>query len=65
MQKDEVLSEAVREFPCIYDKSHKGHKDKVVAANAWKKVMEKVDYCATAEQAIAAFGNLKRRYQKC
>ena len=33
-------------------------------ANAWKKVLEKVDHCETAEQAIAGFGNLKKKISK-
>ena len=34
---DEVLSEDVREFPVIYDKSKSGHKDRLIISNAWKE----------------------------
>ena len=30
---DDVLSEAVREFPVIYDKSKSGHKDRLIISN--------------------------------
>ena len=40
MQKNEVLSNAFQEYPCIYDKSDQGHKNKVIVSNAWKKVLE-------------------------
>ena len=37
MQKDEVLSKSVNEFPCIYDKCDKGDKDKVPGKKFWKR----------------------------
>ena len=40
---DEVLSEAVREFPVIYDKSKSGHKDRLIISNAWQEVAKKCD----------------------
>ena len=39
---DEVLSEAVREFPAIYDKSKSGNKDRLIISNAWKEVAKKM-----------------------
>ena len=30
ISKDEILSESVRSFPCLYDKSDKGYKEMVV-----------------------------------
>ena len=39
---DEVLSEAVREFPVMYDKSKSGCKDRLIS-NAWKEVAKKCD----------------------
>ena len=39
---DEFLAEAVRKYSIIYDKKKKGHKDKMMVENAWKKVAEEV-----------------------
>ena len=40
MQKYEELGEAVREYPCLYDKGKKEYKDKIVTENAWKEVAD-------------------------
>ena len=34
LQEYEELAEAVREYPCLYDKSNKEYKDKIVTENA-------------------------------
>ena len=38
-----MLSNAVQEYQCIYDKSNKSYKDNAIISNIWKKVVEKVD----------------------
>ena len=38
LQENEELAEAVRTFPCLYDKSKKDYKYKNVVQNAWKEV---------------------------
>ena len=38
MTLDEELSEAVRKFKCLYDKSKKGHHDKNMIKNCWSQV---------------------------
>ncbi len=42
IQFDEKLSEAVKKFPCLYNKAIKDHKDKHVVKNAWAKVAEEL-----------------------
>ena len=44
LQKKEELAEAVavREHPCLYDKTKKEHKDKIVTKNAWKQVADQL-----------------------
>ena len=42
LQECEELAEAVREYPCLYDKSNKEYKDKIVTENAWKKAADKL-----------------------
>ena len=37
---EEELAEAVRKFPCLYDKRVLSYKDKRAKANAWKKIEE-------------------------
>ena len=38
-----MLCNAVEEYQCIYDKSDKSQKDKMIITNIWKMVVEKVD----------------------
>ena len=40
---DEKLSELVRRFPCLYDKTKKDYKDKNVVANAWETVANELE----------------------
>ena len=35
ISREEELSETVRSFPVLYDKSHKGFKEKDAVKNAW------------------------------
>ena len=35
ISREEELSETVRGFPVLYDKSHKGFKEKDAVKNAW------------------------------
>ena len=37
LKEEEFLAEAVRKFPCLYDKSCKEYREKDRVANAWKK----------------------------
>ena len=37
---DELLAVAVQKYPCLYDKSHRSHKEKNVVQNAWEAVAE-------------------------
>ena len=43
MQTNEMLCNAVEEYQCIYSKSDKSQKDKMIITNIWKTVVEKVD----------------------
>lgn len=60
---DEILAEAVRKYPVIYDKGKKGHKDRTMVLNAWKAVVQEagLEDVATAQRL---FGNLKKRFNK-
>ena len=42
--EDEVLTERVASYPCLYEKICKEHKEKDVVENAWKKVAEELDF---------------------
>ena len=42
LQFDEKLSDAVREYPCLYDKMKKDYKDVNVNRNAWSSVAEQM-----------------------
>lgn len=49
VQENEELAEAVRKYPCLYDKSKKEYKDKIVTANAWKEVADQLDFINNGE----------------
>ena len=36
IQEDEILAEEVRKYPCLYDNSHSGCKERDRVKNAWK-----------------------------
>ena len=36
--EEEALCEKIRELPILYDKTHKGYKERVAVENAWKDV---------------------------
>ena len=44
LNEDELLSEKVRSYRCLYDKSSKSYKEKDVIKNAWTKIAEELDY---------------------
>lgn len=41
---EERLSEVIKNFPCLFDKSAKGYKEKDVTANAWESVASKLEF---------------------
>lgn len=44
LKKEELLCEKLREFPVLFDKSHKGYKEKVAVENAWNEVADGLDF---------------------
>lgn len=38
IREDEQLSIEIRRYPCLYDKSNAGYKEKDRAENAWKEI---------------------------
>ena len=60
---DEILAEAVRKYPVIYDKGKKGHKDKTMVLNAWKCVVNECNL-EDVPTAQRLFANLKKRFNK-
>ena len=44
LKEKEQLAEAVRTYPCLYDKNKKEYKDKNVCKNVWGKVIEKLEF---------------------
>ena len=41
-KEDLVEAVAVREHPCLYDKSKKEYQDKIVTKNVWKQVADQL-----------------------
>ena len=40
----EILAEVVKEFPCLYHKSCRSHRERNVVRNAWVEVAKKLDF---------------------
>ena len=38
LKEEERLTEEIRKFPCLYDKSNEGYKEKDREKNAWREV---------------------------
>ena len=44
LEEKEQLAEAVRTYPCIYDKNNKEYKEKNECENGWGNVIEKLEF---------------------
>ena len=44
INQEENLWELVRQFPVIFDKSHKGYKEKDAEVNAWNEIANSLDF---------------------
>ena len=56
--EDELLCEEVRKYPILYDKSHKGYKEKVVVQNAWSNVVKELPFIENGNTFLALSQNL-------
>ena len=57
------LSEVVKQYPVLYKKSNKNHKDKNIVLNAWKAVAQQCNI-ENPDDAKKMFENLKKRFSK-
>jgi len=57
------LSDSVRRYPCLYDKTSKDHKDKSVILNAWNIVSDELEL-ENGQRAEHLFKNLRKRYSR-
>lgn len=44
LAQEERLSETVKQFTCLYDKTTVGYREKDVVSNAWKSVADQLDF---------------------
>ena len=42
--EEEKLTEKIRSYPVLYDKSHKGYKERDAISNSWKEVADVLDF---------------------
>ena len=63
-ENEEKLTEVVRRYPVIYEKSEAGHRDNNIVLNAWKKVIALVDFVNDTNEAKILFQNIRKRYCK-
>ena len=47
--QEENLCELIRQYPVIFDKSHKGYKEKDVGENAWQGIASALDFLSTGK----------------
>ena len=52
---DELLAEAVRGFPVLYNKSLDEFKNNSMKTNAWKKVLEMVPGISSRRRSVLSF----------
>ena len=53
--QEERLGEAVRVFPVIYDKQCRDHKDSNVVGNAWKEIVDSLDFADNVDESENIF----------
>eukprot|EP00794_Sanderia_malayensis_P020860 gene20860-22911_t len=63
LQFEEKLSEAVRQFLCIYDKTKKDYKDININKNAWNNIAAQMNI-ENGERTRQLFENLKKRFSR-
>ena len=61
---EEKISEAVRNFPVLYDKSHKGYKERDTVKNAWTEVANSLQVIEDWHDAKNSYEIFKKRYLK-
>ena len=49
LSQEEKLAEKVKEYPCLYDKKAKGHKERDVMKNAWQSVADQLVFAENGQ----------------
>jgi len=44
LDKEEKLAFEVKKYPCLFDKTDKGYKERDCIANAWKEVADSLEF---------------------
>ena len=55
LQEEQILSQEVKQFPVLYHKTVKGHKEKDVVKNAWDKVAESLDFVENSKNILYTY----------
>ena len=55
----EQLAEIVKAFPCLYDKTKKGCKEKDVVTNVWNSVANQLDFIEDVKLILFVWDLLK------
>ena len=59
IREDESLAYKVQKYPCLYDKSDRGYKERDRKANAWREIEESLGY--QEDTAGKKFDALKKK----
>ena len=62
LKEEELLCEKIRDHPILYDKSHKGYKEKVAIENAWKEVSEQLEFVENGTAFIISIDSLNNKH---
>ena len=55
LKQEEILCEKIREHPLLYDKSHKGYKEKTAVENAWNDVANQLEFIENGNKSYTIF----------
>jgi len=65
LEQEEKLAQKVQNFPCIFDKADKGHKEKDVVINAWNEVAKSLEFVENGMHNFLLIDtSLRYRYRK-
>ena len=49
IEEEEILAVNVKNYPCLFDKTDKGYKEKDCIANAWEKIADSLEFIENGE----------------
>ncbi|XP_057302855.1 uncharacterized protein LOC130637019 [Hydractinia symbiolongicarpus] len=63
-EEEEKLAFRVEDYPCLFDKTDRGYKEKDCVKNAWEEVANSLEFLENGNAAKTSFEKLRKRYNK-